>query len=95
MEKKNLFSSVMKTANQLKYGFGLPMNIALRTAWTLFRSCKVVFIKDDGEIREASVISAKIEETKIGTVVRFVEDLGGSIQYRSFIPERLVGSKAL
>lgn len=95
MEKKNLLAWVMKSANELKYGFGLPMNIALRTAWTLFRSCKVVFIKDDGEIREASVISAKIEETKIGTVVRFVEDLGGSIQYRSFIPERLVSSKAL
>lgn len=59
MEKKNLFSSVMKTANQLKYGFGLPMNIALRTAWTLFRSCKVVFIKDNGKIREASILSAR------------------------------------
>ena len=95
MEKKNLLARVMKTASELRKEFGLSMKIALKTAWTLLRNCKVIFIKDDGEIREASVISAKIEKTKIGTVVRFVEDLGGSIQYRSFIPERLVGSKAL
>ena len=93
MEKKNLLAQIMKTANELKNEFGLSMKIALKTAWTLLRNCKVIFIKDDGEIREASVISAKIEKTKIGTVVRFVEDLGGSIQYRSFCPERLIGSQ--
>jgi len=96
MEKKNLFSSVIKTANQLKYGFGLPMKIALKTAWVLFRSCKIVFIKDNGDIREAIAISAKIEKTKNGgTVVGFIEYLGGTVQYRSFIPERLVSSKGL
>lgn len=95
MEKKNLLARVMKTASELRKEFGLSMKIALKTAWTLLRNCKVIFIKDDGEIREASVISAKIEKTKIGTVVRFVEDLGGAVQYRSFIPERLVSSKGL
>ena len=96
MEKKNLLARVMKTASELRKEFGLSMKIALKTAWTLLRNCKVIFIKDDGEIREASVISAKIEKTKNGgTVVGFIEDLGGTVQYRSFIPERLVSSKGL
>ena len=88
-------SKVMKTAWAIfKSGFAVSFGQALRKAWVLIKitlgnGIKISYAKETGELREAVALQLGGLSTITKGFIRYMENINGSNQWRSFRIERL------